>query len=142
MSTVATLVIEMAANVARLQSDMNQAKSMVGGAMASIEKAANVAKAALIGMAVGFVTRDLVNMVAGAINAADALDDLAKTTGVSASQISALVAVGRTTGTTADTIAGVMTKLAKNMVDVDKPTSSAGRALKALGISADEFKKL
>jgi len=52
-TTVGTLLIDMAANISRLQSDMQQARSVVTGAAGDMQKAANTARDALGALGVG-----------------------------------------------------------------------------------------
>lgn len=59
MAVAGTLEIQLLANIARLQSDMNGAKKTVGGAMSSIEKTVNRAKQAFIGLAAGMGVRQV-----------------------------------------------------------------------------------
>lgn len=141
-STVADLIIKMTADTASLQADLKRAQGQVSGAMKGIEDSVNFAKKALAALGITVGAAAFVNLIKGSIDAADKLADLSKVTGVSASQLSAFAAVGRQTGTSAETIAGHLTKMAKNMTDVEKPSSQAGQALKALGLNAEEFKKL
>jgi len=55
------LEVQMFANLARLQSDMTQAKGMVGTAMSSVEQAVNAAKAAFAALGIGLGVRELVD---------------------------------------------------------------------------------
>jgi tape measure domain-containing protein len=54
-----SIEIQLLANIARLQSDMNKAQGTVGRAMKSIEASANLAKSALAGIAGGLGVREL-----------------------------------------------------------------------------------
>jgi tape measure domain-containing protein len=59
MAAAGTLEIQLLANIARLQTDMNSATRSVGGAMSSIEKTVNRAKQAFIGLAAGMGVRQV-----------------------------------------------------------------------------------
>lgn len=61
-TTVGTLMIDMAANISRLQSDMQQARSVVTGAAGDMQKTANLARDAIGALGIGF-------SVAGAVAA-------------------------------------------------------------------------
>jgi len=136
------LTIEMMADMARLRQDMDSVKSMVGGAMEDVAKAVDLAKTAFVALAgVGSVAA-FANMIKGAIDGAEALHDLSLKSGASVEALSALVAVGKTTGTSADTIAGAMNKLAKSTADLDENGKGAAQAMRALGIDFDEFNRL
>jgi hypothetical protein len=143
MSTpVATLVIEMAANVARLQSDMNSAKGMVGGAMNEITRVTDVAKKALAALGVTASIGAFVGMIKGAVDAAGALHDLSQKTGASVEALSAFQAVGKLSGTTAEQIGGAMNKMAKNMAVANEDSKGTAQAIKALGINFDDFRRM
>ncbi len=142
MSTIATLTIEMAANIARLQTDMDQAKRVVNDSMKSIEQAVGMAKTAFVAFA-GISSVDaFVGMVRGSIEAAAKLHDLAAQTGATVEALSAMGAVGKTSDTSLETISAAMNKLAKNMAGATEDTKGAGKALEAIGIDFATFKAL
>ena len=89
MSTpIGTLTIEMAANVARLQKDMDAAKKTVSSAMASIKGGASSAMNALAGLGVALSAAAFASYIKGAIDAADKLNDLSKATALSVENLS------------------------------------------------------
>jgi hypothetical protein len=142
MSTIATLTIEMAANVARLQADMDQAKRVVGDSMKSIEQAVGLAKSAFIAFA-GISSLDaFVGMIKGSLEASAKLHDLAAQTGATVEALSALGSIGKTSDTSLETISQAMNKLAKNMAGATEDTKGAGKALEAIGIDFTTFKSL
>lgn len=130
-----TLEIELLANIARLQKDMDEAKRVVGGAMASIEKTVGAAKQA-IGLLGGVLS---VGMFAGwvksAIDAADKLDDMAEKTGIAAKQLSALKYAGEVTGTPLDSLSKGILKLSQNMASAASGSKAQADAFRVLGIS-------
>jgi hypothetical protein len=129
---IGTLTIEMAANVARLQTDMNQAKSVVSDSMKSIEEAVGFAKKAFIAMT-GVASVDaLKTMVLNAIEATANLNKLAIQSGVTVENLSALAAVGKATGTSAETIAAASNKFSKALSTQNEDSKGAADALKAL----------
>jgi len=85
-----SLEIQLLANIARLQADMNQAKQVVGGAMSSIERAAAVAKGALIGLGAVGLAAAFASSIKGAIDLADNLNKLSQRTGVAVESLSQL----------------------------------------------------
>jgi hypothetical protein len=87
---VATLTIEMAANVARLQQDMSRAASTVDGAMGKIRKSADMAMVALGAIGVGLSVAGLSNWVRSGIDAADATSKLAQKTGLLTKEVAGL----------------------------------------------------
>ena len=81
-TTVGQLTIEMAANIVRLQQDMDNAKRTVSSAMTSIERAADKAANTLSLIGVSLSGAAIGMFVKSAIDAADKLDDLSKKTGL------------------------------------------------------------
>lgn len=144
MSTtnIGTLQIEMAANIARLQQDMEKAQSVVGGAMKQINDQVNMVKGALVGLGAALSIEAFAGMIKGSIEAAERLHDLAAQTGATVEALSAMGAVGKTSDTGLDMISQAMNKLAKNMSGATEDAKGAGKALEALGLNFDTFKSL
>jgi len=115
MSTIAHLTIEMAANVARLRTDMDRATSTVDGAMAKMSKAASLAGAALGAIGVALTAGAFVNMIKGSIDAADALKDLGKSTGLSVERLAGLKLASAQSGANLEGTAAAINKLSVNM---------------------------
>jgi len=136
-----TLEIQLLANMARLQKDMDDAKRSVGGAMASIEKAVGVAKAALGGLTAGLSVGALVGFAKKVGDSVDAMNDLKDATGASIENISALEDVARRTGSSFDTVSTALVKMNQGL-SAAKSGSDAEKAFKALGLSVVELKRL
>lgn len=133
------LEIQLFANLARLQSDMNQAKATVGNAMGGIESAIGKAKSVLGLFGVGLGASMFADMIKGSIDAMDHLNDLSKTTRISVEDLSGLKLAAKQSGSDLDAIASSINKLGVNMgKDSDK--------FKQLGISTKDpleaFKQL
>ena len=75
------------------------------------------------------------------INGIDALNDLKDATGASIENISALEDVAERTGTSFETVGTALVKFNAQLKDA-KPGSSAAETLKAIGLSADELKRI
>lgn len=71
----------------------------------------------------------------------DALNDVKDATGASIENISALEDVALRTGTNLDAVSGIMVKFNNVLKEADGK-NAAGQALKALGLSAEELKKI
>ena len=139
---IGTLTIEMAANVARLQTDMNQAKSVVSDSMKSIEEAVGFAKKAFIAMT-GVASVDAFkNIVLGAIEATANLNKLAIQSGMTVENLSALAAVGKATGTSAETIAAASNKFSKALASQNEDSKGAAAALRSLGLSFNDLQTM
>lgn len=142
MNSVGGLSFELVANLSRLATDMQSMRREVSGAMKGIEGATDLAKKALVGLiGVGSVA-GFAAIIKGAIDSAGALNDLAISSGMSVESLSAFAAVGRTTGTSAETIANMSAKMAKTLATANEEGKGAAQALKALGIDFDSFVKM
>jgi hypothetical protein len=141
-----SLEIQLLANMARLQKDMDDAKRTVGGAMDSIERSIGLAKSAFAGlaagMAAGLSVAAFVGVIKSSIDAAAKLNDLSIQTGATVEALSALVEIGKLSDISAGQIGGAMNKLAKNMAGATEDAKGAGKALEAIGLRFDDFKKL
>jgi hypothetical protein len=137
-----TLEIQLLANIARLQSDMDSAKSTVSKAMSGIETSINAVKSAFIAMAGVGSASAFVGMIKTALDATEAFKDMSIQTGVSVERLSALAEVGRTTGTSADAISAAMNKLSKNLATTSEDGKGAAAAIKALGLDFGTFKSM
>jgi hypothetical protein len=136
------LTIEMAADLARLRKDMDDAKKLVNSSMLDIQRAVDLAKKAFVGLVGVSSAKAFVEMIKGALDASAALHDLSIQTGASVAALGAFKGLGAYTETSIDTIVGAMGKLAKSMATADEDSKGAALALKALGINFDDFKKL
>lgn len=134
-----TIEIQLLANMARLQKDMDDAKRTVSGAMAGIEAAINVAKTAIAGMVAGLSVGAFVGFIRSAIEAKAGLQQLSEQTGSTVESLSALKSIARLSETSMDNVADVINKLSKNMVAARDPASAAGIAFKALGVSSKDI---
>src|SRR4051812_42367898 len=112
---VAQLIFEMAANVARLQSDMSKANQTVTSAMQGMRSAADMAKKALgaVGLALG--VREFADLIRGSAEALDHLRTLSIQTGITVETLSALKGVAKASGQDLDNVARSVNILEKNM---------------------------
>lgn len=85
-----SLELQLLANIARLQKDMDEAKRVVGGAMSQIERMAAGAGKAIGAIAGGVTAAAFVALVRGAIDAADGLNKLSQRTGIAVESLSQL----------------------------------------------------
>lgn len=97
---------------------------------------------ALGALGLGLSAAAFTGWAGGVLDAAGALNDMSIQTGASVESLSRFQEIGRTTNTSAETIAQSMGRLAKNTALVDDEGKVAAIAINALGISFDEFKKL
>lgn len=139
---IGSLVVEMSANVARLSQDMARATSTVDGAMAKVKAAASAATTALGLIGSGIAVAGLANIVRGSIDAMAALDDMAEKTGATVESLSALADVATFGGHQMSVVEGGMVRLTKALAGGDDEAKAAGHALAALGLKADELRKM
>lgn len=125
---IATLTIEMAANVARLRQDMDNAASVVQGATAKMQKAAELAGKALGLIGVGLSLTAFTGFIRHAIDAADALDEMSGRVGVSAKELSGLQLAYKQAGMGNEAMASSLAKLSREM-------SEGNAGLRALGVN-------
>lgn len=142
-NTLGSLVLEFGANLAKLQADMGKATRVVEGGVNSIRRAANFARTALAGIGVGLSGAAFAASVKNVIDLGDSLRDLSFATDQSVEQLSFLDFVAGQSGTSIQAITTASQRLAKNLVDVaNGGGEKAARALRTLGLSAQELSKL
>lgn len=125
---VAQLTIEMAANVARLKTDMASARNTVDSTMNSIRKSASLAATALGAIGVGLSVNAFANWIKGAINAAAEADDLSQRIGVAVKELGGLQLAFSRGGVEAGEMQKSLARLSLGIANGDS-------SLKALGIS-------
>lgn len=139
---IGTLEIQLLANVAKLQSDMDKSKAVVSDTMKQIESAVNMAKQAFVAFTGVAGIDALKGIVLGSVESIAKLHDLSIQAGITVEALSSLAAVGRATGTGADTITSASNKLSKALASANEDSKGAATALKALGLSFDEFQHM
>ena len=118
---VGQLELQMYASMARLQSDMDNAKRTVGGAVDTINKV-------LATVGVGVSLSGLTSMIRGVADVGDKLNDLRKISGLAIEELGGLGKVAKLNGTDLDTVAKAVGVMSKNMY-------AGSAALDVLGIS-------
>lgn len=142
---LATLSIDLKAELARFEAGMDKAGRIAAKQAAQIDRAfaavSNTAKAlgavvgaAFAGVSFGTVFRE-------SVNAIDAFNDLKDATGASIENISALDDIARRTGGTFEDVSSVLVKFNQVLGDA-KPGSTAAAIFKQLGLSVAELRKL
>ena len=131
--------IQMLMDTARWSADWRNTNRIMDQGLASMKSSI---AGVLGGLTAGLGVAAFVGMIKGSIAAAEALHDLKMQTGASVESLSAMVAVGRTTGTTAETIGAAMNKLGKNLAVANEDSKGVGQALKALGINLADLRRM
>ena len=124
---VGQLTIEMAANVARLQKDMDAARKSVETAMGGITKSAGLAMKALGAIGVALSAAAVAKWVQHAIDAADETNKLSQKIGVAVKDLAGLQLAFQQGGVSAESMQKGMSKLAVGVMD-------GNAALKAMHI--------
>lgn len=136
---IGNLVIEMAINQARMIKDIEAAKKTVDNAMASIKKSAELAAKSLGALGIGLSAGMFAEWVRGAIDAADKLNDLSKSTGLAVKQLAGLKLAAKQSGGDLDGIAASINKLSVNI-------GNDAKKFELIGVTAKEpleaFKQL
>lgn len=142
---LATLSIDIVAQIAKLQEGMDKAGRIAEKNAAQIERSFNKLKA--VGAAVGvalagaFSAGAMVQFVKANVDALDALNDLKDATGASIENLSALEDIARRNGSTLDDVSGVLVKFNGALKEADGK-NGVSQALKAIGLDAAELRKL
>ena len=116
MSTnVGTLVIEMAANLVRLQQDMNGASKIVNKTMRSIERDINLVKNAFGVLGVGLSGAAVTSFLKASIDLQDSLVDLSAKTGIAVEELPGLKHALDQSSTSVEKFSTANKALANNM---------------------------
>ena len=141
-----SLVVEVAANVARFQSDMGKIAQIAENRARQIDEALNIVgnslKALGAAAVVGLTFEKMRNQVQGAIDSAAGLKDLAERTGGTVEKLSGLVGIAKLSGTETDSLASGIQKLAKAMTEAEAGAKTQTSAFAAIGIGTKELKGL
>lgn len=142
---LAVLSIDLEARLAKFEQGLDKAARLAEknadrqrAAWARVGASVTGVAAALAG---AFAGVGLTALVRGQVDALDALNDSADATGASIENLSALEDIGKRVGTQFDTITSILVKFNGVLADA-KPGSAQAEALKAIGLSAAELRKL
>jgi hypothetical protein len=133
--TVGRLIVDMAADVAQLKADMSTAAGVVEAAGTQIQRVADAAKAALIGLAAAMGPAMFVEMISGSIEATAALEKMSEKTGASVEALSAIRSAAKLVGVDMDAVAQGIGKLDVAMVSAAAGSGKAADAFTSLGVS-------
>lgn len=114
------LEIQLLANMARLQSDMDKAKRTVGGTVDAMNKMLGT-------IGVGISVAGFASLVKSVVNAGDKLNDLRKISGLAVEQLGGLEKQAKLNGSSLDQVARAVGVMSKNMY-------AGADAFKVLGI--------
>lgn len=138
---LATLSVDLVAKVAQFENDLKRVARTSEQQGERMAAAFGLAKGALGTLTAGLTVGASVAFFRNIVDGIDALNDLSDATGSSIENLSALEDVAARTGTKMETVGSAVLKLNKTLADA-KPGSDAAAALDAIGLSAQELKKL
>lgn len=110
---IGALEFEFLANIARLRQDMEEAKKAVGGASEFIKGVVDGAGKALVGLAAGLSVNAFASWIKGAINAADAMDEMSGRLGIGAAELTKLNLAYKLSGMSQEDMQSSLAKLSK-----------------------------
>lgn len=143
--SLATLSIDLVAKLAQLQQGMDKAGRLAEKAVGQIESKfaglSRVAGTVGVSLAGALSVAGLTAFFRTTVEGIDKLNDLADATGASVENLSALEDAARRTGTGVDVVGDALIKLNKTIADA-KPGSDQEAALRGIGLSVAELKKL
>ena len=137
-SSVANLVVSMELSMAKFSTDMHKVSTQTTQAMNSIQKGANLARTAMGLLGVGLSVGAITSWARGVVSAAEALGDLADSTGSSVEDLSKLSNQAKVAGGNFDDFEGALLKFTAKIGDTQDVTSNFAIALKNLGVTAQD----
>jgi hypothetical protein len=135
MASLGSLVVSLTAETAQFRTGMERASR---AAETNFKKIEGLAKGAGLALAGFFTVTQTLGFIKGAIDAADALNDLSERTGVAIDELSRLTYAGQLADVTQEQLAGSIQKLSKGMAEAAQGTGSTKEALDAMGLSVKD----
>ena len=132
MATIGRLNVEIAANVARLQRDMNSATNTIQRTTQSMTRMFKGVATAFAGM---FSVRAIQGAINETLKMADATAKLSQQVGVSVEQLSSYQHAANLSGTSIQNVGNSLGRLSRNMLNAQRGTGEAQKSFEALGIS-------
>ena len=150
MSALGSLVVKLALQHAEFTGGLDKSEQAALVAAKRIQdtfdgmksRIAATAGAIAGGLAAGFTINAFKGLISGAIETGAALDDLSQQTGATVEALSGLLAVGKFNDVGPEQLGGAMNKLAANLAGATEESKGTGKALAALGVNMNDFRKL
>jgi hypothetical protein len=134
-NVIGGIELQILAGVARLQEDMNKARSVVDSAAKQMQSSLNAVNQVFGALGVGLSGAAFVGWIKGAINAADEADKLSQKMGIATDQVAGLKLAFQQSGSGgADVMEKAMARLAVEI-------TNGNETLKKLGVTAKEPKE-
>jgi hypothetical protein len=141
---LATLSIDIVAQLAKFEADMGRAAGVVERSAQRMERGFGGLKSVFAGSLLSSFASDAIRAVVrlgpALVEGAAQLQDLEDKTGASAEALARMVTPADVAGISMDQLAGFMVKLTGTLSKTSDESKGAGAALKFLGLELDEFR--
>ncbi|SFU81606.1 hypothetical protein SAMN04489707_102348 [Paenacidovorax caeni] len=149
MSALGSLIVKLGLEYAEYTSGLSKTEQAALATAKKVQdtfdglqqKVATTVGAIAGGLAAGFAVSAFKNLLAGVIETGARLDDLRMQTGETVEALSALLAVGKYNDVGADQLGAMMQKLSSNLAGATEESKGASKALQALGIDMEAFRR-
>lgn len=135
-----TLTIDIAAGVARLESDMEKVRSSVEKGMNGIEKATGFAKEALGALGIALTLAAAAEYLKRAADIVDVTAKMSDRFGIATEKLMGMQLAARSVGI--EDLNGVLARLSKTTTDAVMGVEAASDAYQRLGLNADKLSRL
>ncbi len=134
MATIAALLIDLGANVARLQKDMDQANRVISGWEKSTKSAVSTVKTAFAGLGVSIGAGAFVAGIKSAIDQADEFNKLSQKVGIATEALSELAYAAELSDVSREGLTKGLKSLSTNMYEAAQGGKEAASMFKGLGV--------
>lgn len=149
MSALGSLIVKLGLEYAEYTSGLSKTEQAALATAKKVQdtfdglqqKVATTVGAIAGGLAAGFAVSAFKNLLSGVIETGARLDDLRMQTGETVEALSALLAVGKYNDVGADQLGAMMQKLSSNLAGATEESKGASKALQALGIDMEAFRR-
>jgi lambda family phage tail tape measure protein len=135
MATVPGIMLDISANVARMQADMRR---LIGTMDSGFGQIKSLAKGAGAAIAAYFAAEKLLGLAKQALETGDRLNKLSQSTGITVETLSSLKYAAELADLDLDSLAKGVGILSRNMFEAQGGTGEAAEAIKALGLSIQD----
>lgn len=133
-----SLLIDIGANIARMQQDINKAQRQVDTFAGGVKNAAATMKSALGALGVGLGIHQVTSFFKQTLDSADAMAKLSRSVGVTVEELTAYKHAADLSGVSIEVVGKAMSDLSRRMLDMSLGTGEGRVAFEALGISVQD----
>jgi hypothetical protein len=142
MASAGSLIFELAADVAKLRTDMRAATDTITSSLKGISNSVNTIATIQGAQFAAKFARAFADGITSAIEQAAALGRLAERIGTTSESLSALQYAGRFANVSIDELTVGFRGLNKAMIDARDPASNSAAAIRALGLDVDSVRQM